>query len=569
MNNKKFENVAIIFLVYIFISGIIWDLRLFDNFLYGYEYIVAMFYHINIYFFISDINLNLPTSLNINILNVVFYFLLLVSILIYFTYKRKEKNLLLFLISIFYVSNIINLIIFTIQDLYSDKFTFSFYICFYFIVLLKIFIFYYCLKVLDKDIVFLENDIKEDLNEKEYIDRPTAREILNKSFKKPKKVIYRYLKAHVLIRFLNYFIDTFLILVFISNYIYFIENRKDINAFFVNLFGEYMFIFLFLIYSFLYYFFTEYFLLRTPAKYLTSCIVLNYNSEKSNIYEIISRTICRKIPFEPFSYFMKEGLHDSISKTNVFMLKNNGIKRIVNFIILIVVITLTTIFVFYKDDLENQLKDNFKQNLILEKKDFLNNKINMLSSNDFLFMNNGRIYKVENIKNDIIETISFHPNEINNKTLFNFYSENKTILNRIRLSKKQIMSIIEDDINYIGADSLKILNVYNLDKPCLIIKEKTFQNDYYTIKNVGKSCKIISINSNMDYLINPNLKYPLILNSSVNHRFYPLTEEDISLFVYIPDGFVVEFEVLDKDNKTHKILFKSYINGSYSFNYIE
>ncbi|WP_188794133.1 RDD family protein [Dyella nitratireducens] len=68
-----------------------------------------------------------------------------------------------------------------------------------------------------------------------------------------------------------------------------------------------------------YYLFFEGLWQRTPGKFILGTMVVNGNGEKPSFGQILGRTLCRFIPFEPFSFFGREGWHDSISKTKVVM----------------------------------------------------------------------------------------------------------------------------------------------------------------------------------------------------------------------------------------------------------
>ena len=57
---------------------------------------------------------------------------------------------------------------------------------------------------------------------------------------------------------------------------------------------------------------------KTLGKFITKTKVVNLEGEKAELGDIISRTFCRLIPFDRFSFlFTKNGFHDAISKTIV------------------------------------------------------------------------------------------------------------------------------------------------------------------------------------------------------------------------------------------------------------
>lgn len=71
-----------------------------------------------------------------------------------------------------------------------------------------------------------------------------------------------------------------------------------------------------------YYLFFEGIWQRTPGKFILGTVVVNGHGEKPSFGQVAGRTLCRFIPFEPFSFFGREGWHDSISKTKVVMVRN-------------------------------------------------------------------------------------------------------------------------------------------------------------------------------------------------------------------------------------------------------
>lgn len=57
---------------------------------------------------------------------------------------------------------------------------------------------------------------------------------------------------------------------------------------------------------------------KTLGKIITKTKVVNLVGEKPELGDIISRTFCRLIPFDRFSFFFtRNGFHDAISKTKV------------------------------------------------------------------------------------------------------------------------------------------------------------------------------------------------------------------------------------------------------------
>jgi uncharacterized RDD family membrane protein YckC len=56
---------------------------------------------------------------------------------------------------------------------------------------------------------------------------------------------------------------------------------------------------------------------RTPAKFILGTVVVREDGGTPTFGKIVIRTLCRCIPFEPFSFFGELGLHDRLSGTRV------------------------------------------------------------------------------------------------------------------------------------------------------------------------------------------------------------------------------------------------------------
>ena len=56
---------------------------------------------------------------------------------------------------------------------------------------------------------------------------------------------------------------------------------------------------------------------RTPGKFVFGTVVVDMKGGKPAFATLLGRTLCRFIPFEPFSFFGAAGWHDKFSKTRV------------------------------------------------------------------------------------------------------------------------------------------------------------------------------------------------------------------------------------------------------------
>jgi len=76
-------------------------------------------------------------------------------------------------------------------------------------------------------------------------------------------------------------------------------------------------------FSIVYYFLFEAITQRTVGKYITNTMVINIEGDKPDLGTIFKRTLCRIIPFEPFSFFRDDarGWHDTITDTIVVDVK--------------------------------------------------------------------------------------------------------------------------------------------------------------------------------------------------------------------------------------------------------
>ncbi len=105
------------------------------------------------------------------------------------------------------------------------------------------------------------------------------------------------------IRFLNYILD-FLMIAYIS-------FRASKYPFFQN--WDYPTVFILL--SFFYYFSLETLFKQTMGKVITGTHV--YSQKYNYIGAVFLRTLCRRIPFEPLSFFGFGRWHDTLSKTEI------------------------------------------------------------------------------------------------------------------------------------------------------------------------------------------------------------------------------------------------------------
>jgi len=116
-------------------------------------------------------------------------------------------------------------------------------------------------------------------------------------------------------RFATYLIDYLGILASIFIFFFFVAlifGQAGVNAVLVinsSLLG--------LIFFFVYYVIFEGIWARTPAKLILGTIVVSEEGASPSLRAILIRTLCRFIPFEPFSFLGERGWHDKLSRTHV------------------------------------------------------------------------------------------------------------------------------------------------------------------------------------------------------------------------------------------------------------
>ena len=74
----------------------------------------------------------------------------------------------------------------------------------------------------------------------------------------------------------------------------------------------------------LYYGFFEGIWARTPGKWLFGTVVVDEDGNPPAFGKVLGRTLCRMIPFEPFSFIRPPGWHDSMTKTRVVLARGRA-----------------------------------------------------------------------------------------------------------------------------------------------------------------------------------------------------------------------------------------------------
>lgn len=143
-------------------------------------------------------------------------------------------------------------------------------------------------------------------------------EVLKENPPKPPK-IYQGTKANFQQRIINFSIDLLAVItmsyviLFMLDILNLIDLRSRNGA-------------IVLIVAFGYFFLLELFYQKTLGKFITKTIVLKENGDNPTLSDLLTRTICRFIPFDPLSFlyaqYTPKGFHDTLSKTIVVVEKS-------------------------------------------------------------------------------------------------------------------------------------------------------------------------------------------------------------------------------------------------------
>lgn len=410
-------------------------------------------------FFTYDISIRNDNGFHFSIINITFYVLLLISVVLYHFSKNKETRLLRFLLSIIFFDNLITIIWIIIYNLFardvnveSKQNAIYLTILFGLIKIVFAVISYYALKYF-RDNSTLDYTVKTiGVENHNHV-------ILTRKWQ----------------RFFHLIMDTFCTILLFS---FLIESPILKYPIFRN---EYMAIVLLFVVRMCYYITFESILGATPAKLLTESRVINEKGNSPYFINILTRSIFRFIPFEPFSFFGNKGWHDSLSNTYVAKEKRIGVKA--NIYLLIFPILIVGIFAIYygKSAYDHyQLIEREKQKFEANKNE-IENQIKNLSSNTIIhiqpvnyskeYFDSQLFLKVENVtKNKVTASLLVLKNNYNVDILKaeEFYNSYNSVSGKITFDKSELnksyLKNYEDSEynNFKGANFLKNGSTYKL-----------------------------------------------------------------------------------------------------------
>lgn len=282
--------------------------------------------------FLTDQLFGINVSM-INKVNLIAAFLLFVATLTYLISKGKNSVLIRILFSVLLISTILGclrmllFLIYYIQNKSNTDLQVFYVVMFFLSILKDIFVFYLTFQFLK----YLQNSIELE-KEKQLL--ASGDEYFNLIDTKSSLRLFHHLFDMIL----------FWLIVFSFNSANTIHLFSSVFNFHSVLFIELFELFLIIVLYFLYYILFEFLFGISPAKILTGSRVVSFDDSKLSFGQIMIRTLCRRIPFEVFSFFGAEGWHDKLSKTRVVNEKNISAEhlwsKILFFLLLVIAIYL-------------------------------------------------------------------------------------------------------------------------------------------------------------------------------------------------------------------------------------
>ncbi len=382
------------------------------------------------------------TGISSNFVNLFFYTLLLIGAILYTTSKQIETRLLRFVFSIVLVSQT-----FFIVSTFISPFVYWKY--------LKDQNFWWAWWILNRGInagwIYLSL----------YVIKYT---------KKEPDITYKELNGHQLSQFnfasnwqrlFHLFIDTYLCFLVFSVFIYTFGNEYVVKV--ESILGERGLLYVFLItFRLVYYPFFEILLGATPAKLLTETRVITQDGNKASAGTIALRTLCRFIPFEPFSFFGAGGWHDTITKTEVVREVRTGVKGRWYLLIFPAFILIGLGIYFGNEayeDYQYRKKREAEHQLKIKE---IENSLNQITTNDLIQIEEPNSYdskeiylKVEEIaKEELVVAVLEKENDYNESvySVEKLYNQNKNYLSTIPIKINDLKKAYTSDYDLYRRD---------------------------------------------------------------------------------------------------------------------
>lgn len=237
------------------------------------------------------------SGLQLSYLNVVGYVLLLAGTILYKTSAGKEVRLIRCIVAVILICSVFGVLSSLIAPLHHPDYFRTLELKFWILFVLRIIELFFLAR--------LTRYVLRQLNKNRSLTQPNTNQ-----FSTPE-----LLNASFLSRLLNYILDSILCIAILFPAII---DIPVVMGIFYRPGGLPQLILLFALGRLMYYTFFEITLHATPGKLFTETLVVNSIGQIPSPGAIITRSACRLIPFDAFSFLgRKPGWHDSLSGTRV------------------------------------------------------------------------------------------------------------------------------------------------------------------------------------------------------------------------------------------------------------
>lgn len=286
-----------------------------------------------------------------------------------------------------------------------------------------------------------------------------------------------YVAASAGQRLFNFLIDTLvalLLLFALFSYLLKIEWVRQAALSLSDLLGERMgFLFIVALFRFVYYLGFELAFQTSAGKLLTGTSVIKNDSTKLDFKTTFLRTLCRYIPFEPFSFvFSRTGWHDRWSDTSVVKEEKAVGKPALYFLLIPLLLILMAVFQFFTYQISSYRTAKAYTERIEKEQNDLIEELNNLETNDFIkTTSNSDFYSTVYLKPEKIEAaqitftaIKVSPEGAEQKEKIEaFYLKNKDTLPRITLSRKELIEAVKGDKDQLKGIRLPEMGFYKIN----------------------------------------------------------------------------------------------------------
>lgn len=457
-----------------------------NNFIYFYTREVFNFLNFGYFDSFKIYYLIEKTYLNINIIDFVFYFIILFSALIYKISKYKEVRLIKMLLLVIIGLNLSGFIVFLFYNILHLS-EFGYWKLFLFVK--YIIILFFLIKIFNN--IQTKND-SDFINENQKIDTSKIQ------------------------RFWHFIFDNIFSILILSKMIYYLKELIFVPIEKSLGFSIAILTILFIL-KFVYNLMFELLFFTTPGKVLTESKIVDLNGENPTLLQILHRNIIKLIFIEPFLYLGNaKMLRDEFSKTKIVCKKSNGIKGRVYLFVLALIIALSMMSIVVKNIYKEYSEKNDCKKYITEILQNNEKLINGIDTNSVILVNENYKYlnlylKVEEIDKELFICSYFiiEPNEnYPIIEIWKYYQKNKHKFSKKIINKKVFDVLFNQNVDstfsvdpYINLfqdeTKYKLIDIKKFYQPSIELLMSNIEENKISISiiNHGWSSSLISVES--------------------------------------------------------------------------